>query len=74
VFLRNAHRFERYEGPKNEVAKSKLFARLSNDLLDWYSKLTDTPIDTLHKSEIITHKSEINQITDEVFEALENDK
>jgi hypothetical protein len=58
VFLRNAHRFERYEGSKNEIAKSKLFARLSKDLLDWYSKLTDTPIDTLYKSETINKKSE----------------
>lgn len=62
VFLRNAHRFEKYEGSKNEVAKSKLFSRFSKDLIDWYINITDTPIntpmDTLYKSEIINHKSE----------------
>ena len=58
IFLRNAHRFERYEGSKNEIAKGKLLSRLSKELLDWYSKLSDTPIDTLYKSEIINHKSE----------------
>ena len=63
IFLKNAHRYEKYEGPKNETAKSKLFSRLSKSILDWYNKLSDTPIDrgidTLHKSEIINHKSEI---------------
>lgn len=58
IFLRNASRFEKYEGSKNEIAKSKLFARLSKDLIDWYIQITDTPIDTLYKSEIINHKSE----------------
>lgn len=58
VFLRNASRFEKYEGSKNEIAKQKLFARLSKDLIDWYIQITDTPIDTLYKSEIINPKTE----------------
>jgi hypothetical protein len=58
IFLRNASRFEKYEGSKNEIAKSKLFARLSKDLIDWYIQITDTPIDTLYKSEIINPKTE----------------
>lgn len=62
VFLRNASRFERYEGAKNEIAKQKLFARLSKDLIDWYCKITDTPIDTLYKSEIINPKTKTNSV------------
>jgi hypothetical protein len=81
VFLKNAHRFEKYEGPKNDVAKVKLINRLSKDIKDWYIKHSDRGIDTLYKSEIINHKSktithntEIDNITNEVYEALERHK
>ena len=61
VFLANAHKFEKYNGEKNEVAKRKLFSRLSKPIIDWYINISDTPIDTpmdtAYKSEIINHKS-----------------
>lgn len=46
VFLRNANRYERYIGEKNEAAKQREVANLSSDVLDWYNKLLDTPMDT----------------------------
>lgn len=58
VFLRNANRFEKYEGPKNITAKEKLFSRLGQHIIDWYNSNLDTPMHTPYKSEIITHKSE----------------
>ncbi len=58
VFLRNAHRFEKYLGEKNIRAKEKLFSRLSQSIIDWYNSNLDTPINTPYKSETITHKSE----------------
>lgn len=45
VYLKNAHRFESYVGEKNEVAKDKLFSRLSDEIIDWYNKITDRGID-----------------------------
>jgi len=68
VFLKNAHKFEKYNGEKNEVSKLKLFSRLSKSILDWYNSLSDTPMDTPmdtptmigsinHKSETLKHKS-----------------
>ena len=86
VFLRNASRYEKYEGPKNEIAKVKLFNRLSKDIKDWYNKVSDTSIDTgidthdkseiiNHKSKTITYKTEnIDNITNDVFEALEKEE
>ena len=62
VFLKNAHKFEKYEGEKNDIAKRKLFGRLSKDIKDWYINMSDTPIDTPmdrdYKSETINNKSE----------------
>lgn len=58
VFLRNAHRFEKYEGEKNIRAKEKLFSRLSQSIIDWYNSNLDTPMHTPYKSEVITHKTE----------------
>lgn len=85
VFLKNASRYEKYEGSKNEVAKVKLFSKLSKDILDWYNNISDTPIDSPidrvyksktinHKLEIINNKSEnINQKPSEEFmEELRN--
>ena len=60
VFLKNAHRFEKYEGEKNEIAKQKLFDRLSKNIKDWYNNISDTPIHTpIHtpyNTETIRHK------------------
>jgi hypothetical protein len=79
IFLKNAHRFEKYLGVSNETAKAKLFDRLSKKIIAWYNSVSDTPVYTPpmtgtinHKSEIITHKTEINaeQINNEVDEAL----
>jgi len=62
VFLKNAHKFEKYEGEKNDIAKRKLFGRLSKSIMDWYINMSDTPIDTPmdrdYKSETINNKSE----------------
>lgn len=46
VFLRNAEKFEKYTGLKNEISKEKLLGRLSKGILDWYSDINNTPIDT----------------------------
>lgn len=65
VFLKNSHRFEKYEGEKNEIAKQKLFDRLSKNIKDWYNNISDTPIHTPligsinHNTEIINNKIEI---------------
>ena len=77
VFLKNAHKFEKYKGEKNEVAKRKLFGRLSKDIKDWYINMSDTPIDTpmdsdyksetlKHKSETLKHKSMSEAIADQI--------
>jgi len=62
VFLKNAHKFEKYEGEKNDVAKAKLFGRLSKPIIDWYIKHSDTPINTPmdrdYKSKDINQKQE----------------
>lgn len=59
IFLKNASKYERYTGDTNEKASKKLFNELSKDVLDWYNKLSDTPINTsLIPS--ITHKLENN--------------
>ncbi len=78
IFLKNAHKFERYVGEKNEIAKAKLFSRLSKSIIDWYNNLSDTPIDTPtmigtinHKSEIINPKEEtINQKSSTLVKTL----
>ena len=57
VFLKNASRFEKYEGEKNEIAKEKLFARLSKQTIDWYNNINDTPIHTPTMIPSINHKS-----------------
>lgn len=63
VFLKNAHRYETYSGELNERAKIKLFGRLSKLIIEWYNKITDTPIDTpiytLHNTETINHNTEL---------------
>jgi hypothetical protein len=74
VFLKNAHKFEKYVGEKNEVAKLKLFSRLSKTIKDWYINLSDTPIDTPmdrdYKSEIINPKQETIDL-DEIERGIE---
>lgn len=77
VFLKNASRYEKYEGIKNEVAKLKLFSRLSKNILHWYNNVSDTPIDTpidrVYKSEIINNKSKTikqKEVSDEFLENI----
>lgn len=72
VKLLNADKYERYTGDKNEGAKQNLIREMSPDVLAWYNNVIDTPIYTPmdrgeipsinHKSEIISHKSEIKGI------------
>lgn len=68
VFLKNANRFENYTGDRNEIAKLKLFARLSKDTLEWYNNISDTPIHTPiiipsinNKSKTINNKLKIRE-------------
>lgn len=64
VYLKNAVKYESYTGEMNEKAKGKLFNELSKDVLSWYNKISNTPIDTplipsiIHNSENISHKLE----------------
>lgn len=64
IFLRNADKYEKYKGEKNDSAKEKLLSLMSKDTLDWLNKIKDGGIDTPmkgsinHKSEIINQKSE----------------
>jgi len=46
VFLKNAYKYETYKGPQNQIAKEKLYARLSKSIIDWYNNISDTPIHT----------------------------
>jgi hypothetical protein len=69
IYLKNASKYENYTGMLNDRAKLKLFARLSQSVLDWYNKLSDTPIHTPiiipirnKKSEIRNNKKEIRHI------------
>jgi hypothetical protein len=48
VFLKNAWKYERYEGTDNENAKAKLIDELSPNIKDWYKK-NSTPL--LHPSD-----------------------
>ena len=57
VYLKNASRFESYVGEKNEVAKQKLFDRLSTEIIDWYNNITDRGIDRGTKIGTINKKS-----------------
>lgn len=61
VYLYNASRYERYEGEKNEIAKSRLIERLPEKVREWFDTPINRGIDTPligsinHKSEIINH-------------------
>lgn len=65
VLLVNADKYESYKGKDNETAKDKLMQELSQDVLDWYINIKDTPLtevsddtdSTLYST--ISHKSEI---------------
>jgi hypothetical protein len=46
VFLINAHKYENYNGEKNDTAKEKLKKVMSKDVLDWYNNVLDRGIDT----------------------------
>lgn len=75
IKLENASKYESYNGEKNEKAKLKLLSQLSRDVLDWYNKKKDTPINTgIDTSSIpsINHKSEI--INNRKRESAEREK
>ncbi len=70
IFLRNAKKFESFTGDSNETAKAKTIKIMSSDVLAWYRKVKDTPVERgggtpamtgtrNKKSEVINHKSEI---------------
>lgn len=62
VFLKNASKYETYTGSMNEIAKSKLYSRISKTVIDWYNNITDTPIDTpidTHKKQEIRNKKQV---------------
>lgn len=46
VFLKNAHKYESYTGDRNEIAKEKIFSKLSASVLAWYKAILDTPMHT----------------------------
>lgn len=73
VFIVNAYRYEKYEGPDNVKAKEKTLNQLSKYALAFYKK--HTPLSTgvytptiNHKSEIINNKSEIINHKSEIAE------
>lgn len=59
IFLKNAPKYEKFSGEKVEIAKTKLYSALSKGILDWYNKISDTPINT-PKIPAITHNLENN--------------
>ena len=65
VFLKNASKYEAYRGPQNELAKAKLFARLSKSVIEQYNKVSDTPINTpiytTDNTETINHNTTIRK-------------
>lgn len=79
VYLKNAHRFESYVGEKNEIAKDKLFNRLSNEIIDWYSNICDRGIDRVpigtrnKKSETRKKKLDFDELdSDEIANEVAN--
>ena len=76
VFIVNAYRYERYEGPDNVKAKERTLNQLSKECLSFYKE--HTPLSTgvytptiNHKSKIINDKSEtINHNSQEQFKKI----
>lgn len=72
VYLKNAQKYETYEGPQNQKAKEKLINQMPQDVRDWYQYTClggiDTPINEgtvtppigtiSNKSKIINHSKE----------------
>lgn len=60
IYIKNAIRYQKYKGQKNIIAAEKLLKEISKDILDWFRKETNTPIDT---SLILSIKQESENAT-----------
>lgn len=47
ILLKNAMKYDKYEGRINERAKELLLNEISQDILDWYAKVMNNSIDSL---------------------------
>lgn len=46
VFIRNAKKYQTFKGEKNDIKRAKILDKMPTDVLGWYNKVLDTPIDT----------------------------
>lgn len=74
IFLRNADKYESYTGSRNEIAKQSILKQLSPEVLDWYNRMIDTPIDTPIEGVYIPHINHKSKIRDIILEKDNRDR